>query len=671
MSEHDDPYLWLEEVTADDAMAWVRERNAETVAELTGSARFAELRDEIRAVFDADDRIPYIRRRGELLYNFWQTPANPRGLWRRTTLEQYRLAEPDWQLLLDIDELGAREGENWVWDGAAVLRPDYRLALVNLSRGGADAAVVREFDLETREFVPGGFELPEAKSFLRWIDADRVYVGTDFGPDSMTSSGYPRIVKEWRRGTPLSEAETVFEGKPEDVSVYATHDPTPGFERDFVGRNIDFYRSERFLRTESGDLVRIDVPDDAETSVEREWLLITLRSAWTVGETTHPAGSLLATRFDDFLGGARDMDVLFEPDAHTSLTYHSWTKDHVILNTLHDVQTRIEVLTPGPGGWQRTELAGVPAGALSEITDTDPDVSDEYFMNSSGYVEPATLRRGAVGGEPEILKQAPARFDATGIEVHQHFATSADGTKIPYFVVGRPDPATRPTLLSGYGGFEVSLTPSYLGHVGRAWLARGGTYVVANLRGGGEYGPDWHSQAVKANRHVVYEDFAAVAQDLIDRGITTPQRLGIQGGSNGGLLMGVMLTRYPQLFGAIVCQVPLLDMRRYHELLAGASWIAEYGDPRKPEEWAFIEPFSPYQNVDADAKYPPVLFATSTRDDRVHPGHARKMVARMREHGHDVRYHENIEGGHGAAADNEQLAFKWALVFEFLWSKLS
>ncbi|MCE7009580.1 prolyl oligopeptidase family serine peptidase [Kibdelosporangium philippinense] len=671
MSEHDDPYLWLEEVTADDAMAWVRERNAETVAELTGSARFAELRDEIRAVFDADDRIPYIRRRGEYLYNFWQTPENPRGLWRRTTLDQYRLAEPDWELLLDVDALGESESENWVWDGAAVLRPEYRLALVNLSRGGADAAVVREFDLATREFVPGGFELPEAKSFLRWIDADRVYVGTDFGPDSMTSSGYPRIVKEWRRGTPLSEAVTVFEGKPEDVSVYATHDPTPGYERDFVGRNIDFYRSERFLRGESGDLIRIEIPDDAEMGVEREWLLITLRSAWTVGDAAYPAGTLLATKFDDFLAGAREFDVLFEPDAHTSLTYHTWTKNHVIINTLHDVQSRIEVLTPGPDGWQRAPLAGVPAGALSEITDTDPDVSDEYFMNSSGYTEPATLRRGTVDGEPEILKQAPARFDASGIEVRQHFATSADGTKIPYFVVGKDDPAARPTLLSGYGGFEVSLTPSYLGHVGRAWLARGGTYVVANLRGGGEYGPDWHFQAVKENRHLVYEDFAAVAQDLIDRGITTPDRLGIQGGSNGGLLMGVMLTRYPQLFGAIVCQVPLLDMKRYHELLAGASWMAEYGDPRKPEEWAYIEPYSPYQNVKADAKYPPVLFATSTRDDRVHPGHARKMVARMREHGHDVRYYENIEGGHGAAADNEQLAFKWGLVFEFLWEKLS
>jgi prolyl oligopeptidase len=673
MSEQD-PFLWLEEVTGDDAMAWVRDRNAGAVAELTGGARFEDLKAEIRAVFDADDRIPYVRRRGEYLYNFWQDAANPRGVWRRTTLEQYRLAEPDWQVILDIDALGEREGESWVWQGAAVLRPDYRLALVNLSRGGADATVIREFDLETREFVTGGFELPEAKNWLRWITEDLVYVGTDFGPGSLTASGYPRVAKQWRRGTPLDEAEVVFEGKPEDVSVYATHDPTAGFERDFVGRNIDFYRTERFLRRGS-ELVRIDVPDDSETDVEREWLLITLRSPWTLGGTTYPAGALLATDFDGFIAGARTMTVLFEPDAHTSLTYHSWTKDHLIINTLHDVQSQLFVLTPGPDGWQRSELPGVPAGELSGITDTDPEVSNEYLMNSSGYTEPATLRRndltGDLTGEPEILKQAPVMFDTTGIEVRQLFATSADGTKIPYYVVGKDDPVSRPTLLSGYGGFEVSLTPSYLGHVGRAWLARGGTYVVANLRGGGEYGPEWHSSAVKENRHLVYEDFAAVAQDLTARGITTPARLGIQGGSNGGLLMGVMLTRYPELFGAIVCQVPLLDMRRYHELLAGASWMAEYGDPRDPAEWAYIKPFSPYHNVSADAQYPPVLFATSTRDDRVHPAHARKMVARMLDQGHDVRYYENIEGGHGAAADNEQLAFKWAMVFEFLWRTLT
>jgi prolyl oligopeptidase len=670
MSEHD-PYLWLEEVTADDAMAWVRDRNAETVAELTGNARFEELRDEIREVYDADDRIPYVRRRGDHLYNFWQDATNPRGLWRRTTLEQYRLPDPEWDVVLDLDALAEREDENWVWDGATVLRPDHRLALVSLSRGGADATVIREFDIEAREFVEGGFELPEAKNWLRWISADRVYVGTDFGPESLTTSGYPRIVKEWRRGTPLAEATVVFEGKPEDVAAHASHDLTPGFERGFVSRSIDFYRSERFLRTATGDLVRIDVPDDAETDVEREWLLITLRSPWTVNGETYPAGALLATRFEDFLAGTRQLTPLFTPDANTSLTYHAWTRDHLILNMLRDVQSRLEVLTPGPDGWSRAPLPGVPAGQLSGLTDTDKDDSNEYLLNSSGYTEPATLRRGDLNGEPEILKQAPAKFDATGVEVRQLFATSADGTKIPYYVVGKDDPAARPTLLSAYGGFEISLTPSYLGHVGRAWLARGGTYVVANLRGGGEYGPEWHSSAVKENRHLVYEDFVAVAKDLVTQGITTPDRLGIQGGSNGGLLMGVMLTRHPELFGAIVSQVPLLDMRRYHELLAGASWMAEYGDPREPDEWAYIKPFSPYHNVHKGTEYPPTLLVTSTRDDRVHPAHARKMVARMLEQGHDVRYYENIEGGHGGAADNEQLAFKWGLVFEFLWAKLS
>jgi prolyl oligopeptidase len=330
----------------------------------------------------------------------------------------------------------------------------------------------------------------------------------------------------------------------------------------------------------------------------------------------------------------------------------------------------MEVLTPADGEWSRAPLAGVPDFANADIVGTDPDHSDEYFLSSSGFTEPAELRYGHIGGEVETLKRSPAFFDAADLVVSQHFATSRDGTKIPYFVV-RPQRETNgPTLLTGYGGFEISLTPAYSGITGRAWLARGGTYVVANLRGGGEYGPDWHQSAIKANRHKVYEDCAAVARDLVDRGVTTPERLGIRGGSNGGLLVGVMLTRYPELFGAIVGQVPLLDMKRYHLMLAGASWMAEYGDPDDEAEWAYLKEYSPYQNVHSGVSYPPTMFATSTRDDRVHPGHARKMVARMREQGHDVRYHENIEGGHGGAADNEQTAFMWALVYEFLWQQL-
>jgi prolyl oligopeptidase len=674
VSPDEDPYRWLEDVTGDDALAWVRDRNTETVRRLAQRHRFGQLRDEIREVLDADNRIPYVTRRGEHLYNFWRDAEHPRGRWRRTTLDEYRQPNPNWEMLLDIDALAETEGENWVWDGARVLRPGHRRALIELSRGGADAAVVREFDLVELRFVPDGFTLPEAKSQVGWIDVDRIYVGTDFGPGSLTSSGYPRIIKEWRRGTPLDEAEIVFEGKPDDVSVYAYHDPTEGYERDFAGRSIDFYRSERYLRTASGELLRIDLPEDVELGTHREWLLVTNRSPWTVNGATYPAGVLLAIRFDDFLRGDRQFDVLFTPDEHTSLSYFSWTRNHLIVNTLSDVRTKLVVLTPEAGGWRTEPLTAAPELTNTDIVDTDPDDSDEYFLASSGYTEPATLRYGRIGAEAKTLKQAPSFFAADGLSVRQLFATSADGTKIPYFVVGDPQTTPAPTLLTGYGGFEVSLTPGYSGTIGRGWLARGGTYVVANIRGGGEYGPDWHQSAIKANRHKVYEDFVAVATDLVDQGITTVPQLGIQGGSNGGLLMGVMLTRYPELFGAVVCQVPLLDMLRYPELLAGASWMAEYGDPRDESVWSYLRPFSPYHNVasvHSGVRYPPTLFITSTRDDRVHPGHARKMVARMRELGHDVWYHENIEGGHGAASDNSQLAEKWALVFEFLWQTLA
>jgi prolyl oligopeptidase len=477
-------------------------------------------------------------------------------------------------------------------------------------------------------------------------------------------------MKEWRRGTALSEAAVVYEGMPEDVSVHAFHDPTEGFERDFVVRSTDFYNSQWHLRT-AGDLVRVEVPEDADVDVHREWLLVRTRSPWTVGSTSYPAGALLAARFEAFMAGDRELAVLFEPDAHTSLSYHAWTLNHLILNTLRDVRSRLAVLTPAGGQWRHAALAGVPEFAHTDIAGTDPHDSDEYMLVSSGFTQPDTLRYGHIGGTAETLKQAPAFFDATGLSVQQFFAASADGTSVPYFVVGSGHLVSGPALLTGYGGFEVSLTPSYSGIIGRGWLARGGTYVVANLRGGGEYGPQWHQSAIKEHRHRVYEDFAAVATDLVSRGITTRGQLGIEGGSNGGLLMGVMLTRYPQLFGAIVSQVPLLDMRRYHELLAGASWMAEYGDPREPAEWSYLRPFSPYHNVSAGRQYPPVLLITSTRDDRVHPGHARKMVALLREQAHDVSYYENIEGGHGAAADNEQRALKWALVLEFLWQKLT
>lgn len=664
-----DPHQWLEEITGTAALDWVRARNAESAAELTDGGGFDELRESIREVLDSDARIPYVSRRGGYLYNFWRDAAHPRGLWRRTTLEQYRDPQPHWQILLDVDALAEREDESWVWEGATVRRPHDDRCLVELSRGGSDAAVVREFDLQTLEFVDDGFRLDEAKSALDWIDADHVYVGTDFGADALTSSGYPRIVKLWRRGTALADATTVYEGTVDDVLVQGSHDATPGYERDFVLRAVDFYNSELFLRTADG-LRQLDVPSDADVSVHHQWLLVRTRSPWQPGQQYHPAGALLAAPLDEFTAGNTAMTTLFSPDAHTALHDYAWTRDHLLVATLADVTTQLRVLTPRHGQWHSEPLPGLADVGSVDIVDTDPYTGNDFFLNASSFTTPATLLHGTVGDKLEALKHAPEFFDADGITTGQYFATSADGTRIPYFVIGSATHEARPTLLSAYGGFEISLTPSYSGVIGRGWLRHGATYVVANLRGGGEYGPEWHERATGSNRHLVYEDCAAVAADLVARGITTAGQLGIEGGSNGGLLTGVMLTSYPQLFGAVVSQVPLLDMARYHKLLAGASWMAEYGDPDLPRDWAYLRSHSPYHNVEKATQYPPSLLVTSTKDDRVHPGHARKMVARLAECGQDVRYYENIEGGHGAAANNEQLAYKRALVFRFLYEHL-
>ncbi|MGC5032293.1 prolyl oligopeptidase family serine peptidase [Micromonospora sp. DT229] len=667
-----DPYHWLEDIDGAAAARWVRERNAEAVAALAGGPTFVARQAEIRQILDSDDRIPYPGWRGDhFYYNFWQDAAHPRGLWRRTTLEEYRRAEPEWDVLLDVDELAEREGENWNWGGVTTLPPEHRRCLISLSRGGADAVVVREYDLVDRAFVADGFTVAEAKTYVGWIDADHIYVGTDLGPGSLTESGYPRQVRRWRRGTPLAEAEVVYEVSREDVSAYGWRDLTPGFTRDFVRRRLDFFRSENFVLTGAGERVRIPVPEDAGWDVHREWLVIRPRTPWPVGESTYPAGALLAIRFDAFLAGSRDLTVLFQPDDRTALSGYTWTRHHLILTTLTDVRSTLEVLTPGEGEWRRAPLPGVPADEEGHLVETDPDLGDTYLVASEGFLQPATLRLGQIDGTVETLKRTPAFFDTEGLTVRQFFATSADGTRVPYFVVGDPAAPAGPTLLTGYGGFEISKTPGYSGLIGRGWLARGGTYVVANIRGGGEYGPRWHRAALRENRPRAFEDFAAVAGDLADRGITTPDQLGIEGGSNGGLLMGVMLTRYPALVGAVVAHVPLLDMRRYHRLLAGASWMAEYGDPDAPEDWAYLREYSPYHNVREGVRYPPVLFVTSTRDDRVHPGHARKMTALLREYGHDATYYENIEGGHGAAANNEQRSFIKALALEFLWQRLS
>ena len=659
----DDPYLWLEDIAGDDALDWVRRHNEPTIEEFRDD-RFEQLRAEALEVLDTDTRIPYVRRRGEYLYNFWRDADNPRGLWRRTTLAHYRSEEPEWDVLIDVDELARTDDANWVWAGADVIEPDHTRALISLSRGGSDAAIVREFDMATRTFVAGGFELPEAKSQIAWEDPDTLLVGTDFGPDSMTESGYPRVVKRWRRGRPLSEATTVFSGPVTDVIVSASVDRTPGYERTLVHRAVDFFNDQVF-ELRGGELVRIDAPTDASLSVHREWLLIELRTDWYTGSAQYRAGSLLAAYYEQFLDGTADLTVVFEPDEHTCLHQYAWTRDKLLMVTLVDVASRVEVVTPGD--WTREPVPGLPAGTDSTVIAAADDTGDEIFLDSSGFLTPSRLLHGVAGGTLTEIKRAPSFFDAADLEVAQHFATSDDGTAVPYFVVRhRHDRSPRPALLGGYGGFEVSRTPGYDGVLGRLWLSRGGAYVLANIRGGGEYGPGWHTQAMRAGRHKVAEDFAAVARDLVDRGITTVPQLGAQGGSNGGLLMGIMLTKYPERFGALVCQVPLLDMKRFHLLLAGASWVAEYGDPDDPEDWEFIAEYSPYQNVSGERAYPPVLITTSTRDDRVHPGHARKMTAALEAAGQPVWYYENIEGGHAGAADNAQTAFKSALSYSFL-----
>ena len=675
-----DPYLWLEDVDGERALAWVRERNAQSTRSLEAEPGFATLRDGIREILDSKGQIPHVQRRGGHLYNLWRDAGHPRGLWRRTTLAEFRRDEPAWEGLIDLDALARDEGENWVWAGVDCLGPAYTRCLVELSRGGADATVVREFDLATRRFVDGGFTLPEAKSSVTWADADSVYVGTDVGPGSMTASGYPRVIRHWRRGQPLADAPTVFEGEATDVSAWVAVDRTPGFERTLFGRQLDFYRNRVWLRADDGTLQPVAKPEDASLDLWREHALLSLRSDWRDGERAWPQGSLLVAPAADALAGTARWQALFTPTATRSLAGYATTRRHVVLEVLDNVASRVEEWQLHDGGWTRREATTPFPGTSSVQALHDPMLADDplaeaVLLHYADFLTPDRMLLGRTGSdEREVLKSRPSFFDATAMQVSQHAATSADGTRVPYFVVqprnDRQD-GPRPTLLYGYGGFEVSMQPSYSGSVGRAWLARGGVYVLANIRGGGEFGPGWHQAAVGANRQRAFDDFAAVAEDLVRRGLTEPARLGIMGGSNGGLLVGSVMLQRPELLGAVVCQVPLLDMHRYHKLLAGASWVAEYGDPDNPAQRAWVEHYSPYQRVRQDMTLPPVLFTTSTRDDRVHPGHARKMAARMLAQGHDVLYYENIEGGHGGAADNAQRARLLALEYSFLWRALA
>lgn len=668
-----DPYLWLEEIEGERALAFARENNEQTLARLTAHPLFESIHERNLEILNSDERIPTPLQTGGFVYNFWRDADHVRGIWRRTSVDSYRAETPEWETVIDLDALAELEEENWVWAGARCRYPDYDRCLIELSRGGGDAAVVREFDLIDLEFVAGGFELEEAKSNFGWRDRDSIFVGTDFGSGSLTDSGYPRIVKIWRRGTPLTEAETVFEGAVGDVSVsgYRLWDGD-GFV-DIVYQGTSFYTGNYSLLA-NGELTRLDIPEDSDLAglIDGQ-LLILLKSDWARDDQLLPQGALVSASIDSVVRGAANFQTLFEPTERTSLEGVSRTRTSVVINVLDNVISRLYRLRPQDGAWEREPLDAPAPGAITVVSAEQQ--SDRLYFGYTDFLTPPSLfEADAQSGRSRRIKSQPDFFDATGMRVDQLSATSADGTEIPYFVVlpaGFEANGRNPTQLYGYGGFEVSETPWYSATVGTAWLERGGVFVVANIRGGGEFGPSWHQAALKENRQRAYDDFIAVAEDLIARNITSPRHLGIRGGSNGGLLVGAVLVQRPDLFNAVVCTVPLLDMRRYHRLLAGASWMAEYGDPDDPDEWAFISRYSPYQNVSAEAEYPEVFLFTSTRDDRVHPGHARKMVARLKEYGHDVLYYENIEGGHGGAANLNQSALNQALFYAYLHDRLN
>lgn len=667
-----DPYLWLEEVSSERALDWVRQWNGLTTSQLDALPGIRQATDRIREVVDSRERIPFVEKQGQFVYNFWKDAEHPRGILRRTTLEGYKTDAPQWQVVLDVDRLAKDEKENWVWHGMECLKPKAERCLFSLTRGGGDAHVVREFDTQSLSFVPDGFILPEAKSDVNWASSDRLLVATDFGPGSLTSSGYPRIVKEWRRGTPLESAKPVFEGQQADISASGYADQYPGFNREFVLRYTSFFTNELYVR-HAGKLVKLDKPNSATAFTFKDQLLIRLRGDWKVGAKVYQQGSLLSIDFSRFMAGKRNFDVLYQPDASRSLQSVATTQSAILLTEMVNVRSQVHELRKEKGKWARRTVA-TPAFASVSITPLDYLDSDQYFMVLNDFLTPTSLHLGQVGTDQrQQVKSQPAFFDAAGLKVEQHFALAKDGTRIPYFAVMRKDiqyNGSNPTLLYGYGGFEISMRPSYNATLGRAWLEKGGVYVLSNIRGGGEFGPRWHEAALKEKRQVSYDDFISVAEDLIARKVTSPQHLGIMGGSLGGMLVSVAALQRPELFNAVVSQVPLGDMKRYHRMLAGASWIDEYGDPDRPEEWAYISRYSPYHLLDKDRKYPPVFFTSSTRDDRVHPAHARKMVARMKEQGHQVLYWENMDGGHGAAVNGEQQARLYGMVYTFLWDRL-
>jgi prolyl oligopeptidase len=678
-SENDDPFVWLEEMDSPQAAAWVLARNIETTRALCDE-RFEQDRKTLLDILNAPDRIPFVIKHADLVYNFWQDGGHPKGLWRRTTLASYRMPNPDWEVILDIDALAAADGEDWVWRGCVSLPPMHRHGLVQLSRGGADAVVIREFDLVDKRFVDDGFVMPEAKSNVAWLDQNTVLVSSALGGEPFqTTSGYARTVRRWQRGTSFEAAPVVFECERTEMHALGWRVHSPNHPRTCFLRRPDFFHCVLYAEDRDGIRRQVDIPSDASFGIERNWLIVSLRTEWVIGDRSYPAGMLLAIDIEARLAGSRDFAVLFEPTATSFLQRFDIAGNVAAFTVLDDVRSRAFLARHQNGTWQVEQVSEFPDMSTIELyrlVQDDVDWAGEerceaetFVVASQNTILPPTLWFTRFGAGAEPIKQAPARFNAAGIVITQHHATSVDGVTIPYFQIARADiqlDRSNFCLLTGYGGYQISTLPYYAAHVGKLWLEPGGVLALANIRGGGEFGPDWHRAGMRAGKKLAHDDFAAVAEDLIARGVTQPRRLACKGGSNGGLLVGNMLTRYPDLFAAIDCAVPLLDMKRYTKLSAGASWIAEYGDPENPEDWAFLQELSAYHHVESSCHYPPILLTTSARDDRVHPGHARKMAAKLAAQGHAVYFHEPREGGHAGAADNAHLAFNIALSFAFL-----
>lgn len=669
----DDPWLWLEEVEDARALEFVERQNRLTLGRFGGAA-FERDRDALAAIYDRPDNIPYVGRSGGLLYNTWKDGHHPRGLWRRTTLDEFRKPDPSWEVLLDVDQLAADEGEDWLLHWTAS-RSGYKRVMLSLSRGGSDAVTLREFDGETKSFVSDGFVLPEAKGSVDWLDPDTLVLSSAYGEGMATTSGYARTIRLWRRGQRVEQAQIIFETTADRMRVYCGVDDSGAAPRAWIIDQIDFFNFAIWLRDVTGTLTRLDLPTDVLMQAHRDWFAIKLRQDWTVAGQTYVADSVLGISLSAFLAGDRNFAVLFEPGARRALEGFSWADGKLLLSILDELRPVFEICTPSPAGWSREALRGLPEIGVVEVwrfDHHDSESNGDLLANVQDPLTPPSLlliERGVAS--PTVLKQAPKTFNADDLVVMQHEAISIDGERIPYVQTGPAgETGDAPVYMSAYGGFGVAVKPYYNSSLGKLWLERGGTTVRANLRGGGEFGTRWHDAGRYAGKKLSHDDFAAVAADLVRRGVTTAKRIAAQGGSNGGILITNMLTRYPERFGALFCTIPLIDMRRYTKLLAGASWIAEYGDPDKPEEWEWLKTYSAYHNAKPSQPYPPILIATTRRDDRVHPGHARKMAAKLQAMGYEAWFYEPAAGGHGYGKDNKERAGFEVLGFQFLKDKI-